>query len=337
MIIVMQKGASEKEINMVVEKVKSAGLDAHLSRGEERTIVGVIGDKTRLDAEEIRAMAGVEKIMHVTSAYKRASRDFHPENTVIEIGPLQLGKNRIAVIAGPCAVESKEQLSKSARRVKELGASGLRGGAFKPRTNPYSFQGLGEEGLKYLAEARAETGLPIVTELMSVKDIELVAKYADVLQIGARNMQNFILLKEAGQSQKPILLKRGLSATMEELLLAAEYILAQGNNQIILCERGIRTFEDYARNTLALSIVPVIKKVSHLPIIVDPSHGTGRSDLVAPMSRAAIAVGADGLIIEVHPQPEKALVDGSQSLNFDQFATLMKEIKPIARVLGKEV
>jgi len=337
MIIVMQKGAREKEINAIVDKVKSAGLDAHLSRGEERTIVGVIGDKTRLDADEIRAMAGVEKIMHVTAAYKRASRDFHPENTVIEIGPLQLGKNRIAVIAGPCAVESKEQLSKSARKMKELGASGLRGGAFKPRTNPYSFQGLGEEGLKYLAEARAETGLPIVTELMSVRDIELVAKYADVLQIGARNMQNFILLKEAGQTQKPILLKRGLSATMEEFLLAAEYILAQGNNQIILCERGIRTFEDYARNTLALSIIPVIKKVSHLPIIVDPSHGTGRADLVVPMSRAAVAVGADGLIVEVHPQPEKALVDGSQSLNFDQFATLMKEIKPIAQVLGKEV
>jgi len=337
MIIVMQKGAGEREINLVIEKIKTAGLDVHLSRGEERTIIGVIGDKTRVDADEIRAVAGVEKIMHVTAAYKRASRDFHPDNTVINIGPLSLGGNKVSVIAGPCAVESRDQLLDAARNVKRLGAVALRGGAFKPRTNPYSFQGLAEKGLELLAEAREATGLPVVTELMSEKDIEMVAKYADVLQIGARNMQNFILLKDAGQTGKPILLKRGMSSTLEEFLLAAEYILAQGNSQIILCERGIRTFEDYARNTLALSVVPVIKKVSHLPIIADPSHGTGRSDLVIPMSRAAIAVGADGLIVEVHPNPEKALVDGPQSLNFEQFGELMKEIKPIAKVIGREV
>ncbi len=337
MIIVMKKGVEENQIQAVMDKVKEAGLDVHLSRGVERTIIGVIGDKTKLDADEIQAMDGVEKIMHVTVPYKRASRDFHPENTVIEVGPLSLGGKRISVIAGPCAVESKEQILTTARKVKELGASALRGGAFKPRTNPYSFQGLAKLGLEYLAEARAETGLPIVTEVLSAKDVELVASYADVLQIGARNMQNFILLKEAGQSGKPILLKRGMSATLEEFLLAAEYILSQGNSQIVLCERGIRTFEEYARNTLALGVVPMVKKVSHLPIIVDPSHGTGRRDLVIPMARAGIAAGADGLIVEVHPEPDKALVDGPQSLNFEQFAELMKEVKSIAQILGREV
>lgn len=337
MIIVMKKGVEENQIQAVMDKVKEAGLDVHLSRGVERTIIGVIGDKTKLDADEIQAMDGVEKIMHVTVPYKRASRDFHPENTVIEVGPLSLGGRRISVIAGPCAVESKEQILTTARKVKELGASALRGGAFKPRTNPYSFQGLAKLGLEYLAEARAETGLPIVTEVLSAKDVELVASYADVLQIGARNMQNFILLKEAGQSGKPILLKRGMSATLEEFLLAAEYILSQGNSQIVLCERGIRTFEEYARNTLALGVVPMVKKVSHLPIIVDPSHGTGRRDLVIPMARAGIAAGADGLIVEVHPEPDKALVDGPQSLNFEQFAELMKEVKSIAQILGREV
>jgi len=337
MIIVMQRNAGEKDVNSVVEKIKSAGLDVHLSKGEEITIIGVIGDKTRLDPDEIMALSGVEKIMHVTAPYKRATRDFHPNNTVVNIGPLSLGGTKVSVIAGPCAVENREQLLNSARNVKELGATALRGGAFKPRTNPYSFQGLAEKGLEILAEARELTGLPVVTELMTVKDIELLVKYVDIIQIGARNMQNFILLKDAGQAGKPILLKRGMSSTLEEFLLAAEYILAQGNANLILCERGIRTFEDYARNTLALSIVPVIKKVSHLPIIVDPSHGTGRSDLVMPMSRAAIAVGADGLIIEVHPQPEKAMVDGPQSLNFAQFGELMKEIRPIAKVLGREI
>jgi len=337
MIIVMQKGASEKEINSVVEKVKEAGLDIHLSRGVERTIIGVIGDKTKLDADEIQAMAGVEKIMHVTVPYKRASRDFHPDNTVIAIGPFKAGENRVSVIAGPCAVESKEQILQTARKVKELGATALRGGAFKPRTNPYSFQGLAKLGLEYLAEARAETGLPIVTEVLSAKDVELVASYADVLQIGARNMQNFILLKEAGQTQKPILLKRGMSATLDEFLLAAEYILAQGNSQIILCERGIRTFEDYIRNTPALAIIPVVKRVSHLPIIFDPSHSAGKQELVIPLSKAGIAVGADGLIVEVHPEPEKALVDGPQSLDFEKFEQLMKEIRAVAQSIGREV
>jgi 3-deoxy-7-phosphoheptulonate synthase len=337
MIIVMQRNAEEQQIEQVVSKVKAAGLDVHLSRGKEVTIIGVIGDKTRLDPDELQAMSGVEKIMHVTASYKRASRDFHPENSVIQVGPMSFGGSRVSVIAGPCAVESREQLLETAQAVKAIGASALRGGAYKPRTNPYSFQGLQEKGLELLAEARAATGLPVVTELMSVKDIEVVAKYADVIQIGARNMQNFILLKEAGQAGKPILLKRGMSSTLEEFLLAAEYILAQGNNSVILCERGIRTFEDYNRNTLALAIVPVIKKVSHLPIIADPSHGTGRADLVIPMSRAAIAVGADGLIVEVHPHPEKALVDGPQSLSFPQFEELMKEIRPLAKVLGREI
>jgi len=337
MIIVMQRNAEDRQIDQVVAKVKAAGLDVHLSRGKEVTIIGVIGDKTRLDPDELQAMSGVEKIMHVTASYKRASRDFHPENSVVQVGPMSFGGNRISIIAGPCAVESKEQLLETARAVKAMGASALRGGAYKPRTNPYSFQGLQEKGLELLAEARAATGLPVVTELMSVKDIEVVAKYADVIQIGARNMQNFILLKEAGQAGKPILLKRGMSSTLEEFLLAAEYILAQGNNSLILCERGIRTFEDYNRNTLALAIVPTIKKVSHLPIIADPSHGTGRADLVIPMSRAAIAVGADGLIVEVHPHPEKALVDGPQSLSFPQFEELMKEIKPMAKALGREI
>jgi len=337
MIIVMQKGASEREINPVIEKIKQAGLDVHLSRGKEVTIIGVIGDKTKLDADEIQSLAGVEKIMHVTVPYKRASRDFHPENTRIKIGPLELGGEKIAIIAGPCAVESREQILEAARGVKKLGASALRGGAFKPRTNPYSFQGLAKAGLEYLAEARAETGLPVVTELMSEKDLDLVAQYADVIQIGARNMQNFILLKEAGKSGKPILLKRGMSATLEEFLLAAEYILAQGNDKLILCERGIRTFEEYTRNTFALNVIPMVKKVSHLPIIADPSHATGRSDLVVPMSRAAIAAGADGLIVEVHPNPAKALVDGPQSLNLSQFEELIKECQPIASVLGRKI
>jgi 3-deoxy-7-phosphoheptulonate synthase len=337
MIIVMQKEAGDREINAVIDKIKSAGLDVHLSRGAERTIIGVIGDKTKLDPDEIMALGMVDKIMHVTAAYKRASRDFHPDNTVFNLGSLSLGGKKVSVIAGPCAVENRDQLLETAKAVKALGASALRGGAYKPRTNPYSFQGLQEKGLELLAEAREATGLPIVTELMSIKDIEVVAKYADVIQIGARNMQNFILLKDAGQAGKPILLKRGMSSTLEEFLLAAEYILAQGNSKVILCERGIRTFEDYNRNTLALAIIPVIKKVSHLPIIADPSHGTGRSDLVIPMSRAAIAVGADGLIIEVHPHPEKAMVDGPQSLSFPQFEELMKEIKPIAKVLGREI
>jgi len=337
MIIVMRKGAGDKELNPVMEKIKQAGLDVHLSRGKEVIIIGVIGDKTRLDPDELQAMPGVEKIMHVTVPYKRASRDFHPENTRLKIGPLDLGGDQVSVIAGPCAVETREQILEAARGVKASGASALRGGAFKPRSNPYSFQGLGQAGLEYLAEARAETGLPVVTELMSERDLDLVARYADVIQIGARNMQNFILLKEAGKSGKPILLKRGMSATLEEFLLAAEYILAQGNDRLILCERGIRTFEEYTRNTLALSIIPVIKKVSHLPIIADPSHGTGRADLVVPMSRAAVAVGADGLIVEVHPRPEKALVDGPQTLNFSQFEGLMKECRPIAEVLGRKM
>jgi 3-deoxy-7-phosphoheptulonate synthase len=337
MIVVMKRGCKDKEIKAVEDQIRAAGLEVHLSRGKERTIIGVIGDKTRLDPDAMQALAGVEKIMHVTVPYKRASLEFHPDPTVVEVGPLKLGADRISVIAGPCAVESEDQIMEAARRVKESGASGLRGGAFKPRTNPYSFQGLHEDGLKLLAAAREETNLPVVTEVMSVSHVELVAKYADVLQIGTRNMQNFFLLQAAGKTGKPILLKRGMNATLDEFLLAAEYILDQGDSQVILCERGIRTFEDHTRNTLALSIVPALKKASHLPVIVDPSHATGRADLVAPMSRGAVAVGCDGLIIEVHPDPSKALVDGAQSLDPGQFEELMKSLKPIAKAIGRKI
>jgi 3-deoxy-7-phosphoheptulonate synthase len=334
MIIVMKPSASEEEINRVVEKLNSLGFGVHLSKGEVHTIIGAIGNK-KLLVEPIEVLPGVSEVIPVRKPYKRASREFHPLDTVIDMGNFKIGSEHLVVMAGPCAVESRELSFEVAKAIKSFGANILRGGAFKPRSSPYSFQGLGEEGLRYMRDAADEYGLKIVTEVMDTRDVELVASYADILQVGTRNMQNFPLLKEVGGCSKPVLLKRGLSSSIEEWLLAAEYILAEGNEEVILCERGIRTFEKYTRNTLDLSAVPLIKQLSHLPIIVDPSHATGKRSLVAPMSRAAIASGADGLMIEVHPRPEEALSDGPQSLNLIEFETLMNEIRPIAKVLNR--
>jgi len=332
MIIVMRKEVTDKEIKMVTDLLESEGFGTHLSKGVARTIIGAIGDKTKINIDVIRMMKAVSEVISIQKPYKLVSREIYPEDTVIKISDtVSIGSNApAAIIAGPCAVESREGIIEIAKFVKKAGANLLRGGAFKPRTSPYSFQGLGEEGLKYLAEARDLTGLPIVTEVMDPRDVKLVAKYADVLQIGARNMQNFNLLKEVGKTNKPILLKRGPAATIEELLMSAEYIFSEGNKQVILCERGIKTFETYTRNTLDICAVPVIKKLSHLPVIVDPSHGTGLWDLVGPMAKAALAAGADGLSIEVHPEPKKAFSDGAQSLKFDTFEALMADIKVIA-------
>lgn len=339
MIIVMKPGASDVEINHVIDKLKTFGFGVHVSKGVEQSIIGAIGDKTTLQIETISLLPGVSRIIPVRKPYKLVSREFHPLDTVIDIGgKFKIGQGcPIAVIAGPCSVENKAQILETADAVKKGGAVALRGGAFKPRTSPYSFQGLGEEGLKLLSEARKQTGLPIVTELMDTKDVDLVAKYADVIQIGARNMQNFMLLKEVGKTKKPILLKRGLSATIEELLMSAEYIMSEGNPNVILCERGIRTFETYTRNTLDLSAVPVIKELSHLPVIVDPSHGVGKWNLVPSMSKAAVAAGADGLIIEVYPRPEEAMSDGAQSLTPENFSQLMKDLKSIAQAVGRSL
>ena len=339
-IIVLKPKATKKDLRYIVKKLDSRGFKAHISRGTERTVIGVIGDTSRITEDESSAfqtMPGVEKILQIIKPFRLASRDFKPENTVIKIRGNAIGAKKIQVIAGPCAVESKAVLLNIAKEVKKAGAAFIRGGAFKPRTSPYSFQGLGEQGLKILAEVRAKTGLPIVTEIMDPRDIDSILKYTDIIQIGARNMQNFRLLQEVGSHNKPILLKRGLSATIKELLMAAEYIMAQGNNRIILCERGIRTFETATRNTLDLNAVPVLKRLSHLPVIVDPSHGAGKWDLVAPMSKAAIAAGADGLMIEVHTNPEEALSDGEQSLKPAKFKILMKELKVIAKAVGREL
>jgi 3-deoxy-7-phosphoheptulonate synthase len=339
-IIVLKPGATEEELRHIVKKLESRGLQANISKGTERTIVGVIGDTSKITEEEensIRVMPGVEEVMRILKPYKLASRDFRAEDTVINVKGNIIGGRKIQVIAGPCAVENRTILLSIAGKVKDAGASFIRGGAFKPRTSPYSFQGLGEEGLKYLAAARKKTGLPVVTELMDPRDIEVISKYADIIQIGARNMQNFRLLLEVGTARKPVLLKRGLSATIKEWLMAAEYIMSKGNQNVILCERGIRTFETATRNTLDLSAVPVLKKLTHLPVFVDPSHGVGKWDLVAPMSKAAVAAGADGLVIEVHTKPEEALSDGEQSLKPDDFKKLIKELKPIAAAVGREI
>ncbi|MGI6285631.1 Phospho-2-dehydro-3-deoxyheptonate aldolase [Moorella humiferrea] len=337
MIIIMEPGATPEEQQQVMARLEREGFKVHLSRGVERVIIGAIGDKTRLKAETLAAMPGVEKVVPVLHPYKLAGRDFHPEDTIVPVRDLLVGGRRVQVIAGPCAVESREQLLETAMAVREAGATMLRGGAFKPRSSPYTFQGLALKGLEYLAEAREVTGLPVVTEITDPSLIKEVAEVADVLQIGSRNMQNFALLQAVGRVQKPVLLKRGLSATIEEWLLAAEYILAEGNNKVILCERGIRTFETYTRNTLDLSAVPAVKHLSHLPILVDPSHGTGRRCMVAPMARAALAAGADGLLIEVHPNPQEALSDGPQSLTPKEFARLMEEIRPIITAVGREM
>lgn len=337
MIVVLKPGLSQDQIQKVVERIESFGLRAHLSEGKERTIIGAIGDERLLVDQTLESFPGVEKVLPILKPYKLVSREFQRANTVIDINGHKIGAKKVHVMAGPCSVESRDQVLESAVPVKEAGATFLRGGAFKPRTSPYSFQGLGEEGLDYLAHAREVTGLPIITEVLDPRDLDVVYRYTDILQIGARNMQNFKLLTEVGKLNKPVLLKRGMSATIQELLLSAEYIASEGNRRIILCERGIRTYETETRNTLDLSAVPVLKQLSHLPVFVDPSHGTGRWDLVAPMALAGIAAGADGLLIEVHSHPEVALSDGPQSLKPEKFAALMKDLKRVAAAIEREI
>jgi len=338
MVIVMKPGATQEQIEHVAERIRSYGLRPHISIGEERVLIGAIGDESPIRNLPWEAMPGVDRAVPIMVPYKLVSRQFKSENTVIKVGDVEIGGEEIVVMAGPCAVETEEQILKIARAVASSGAKILRGGAFKPRTAPYSFQGLGEEGLKLLDMARRETGLKVVTEVMSDRDVELVYEYADILQIGTRNMQNFSLLKEVGKIDKPVLLKRGMAAKIEDWLLAAEYIVLGGNHRVILCERGIRTFETYTRNTLDLSAVPAVKELSHLPVIVDPSHGTGRRELVIPMAKAALAAGADGLMVEVHHDPENSWTgDGRQSLLPDQFDLLMKELRPLASVLGRTI
>lgn len=339
-IIVLNRDATEEDMRHVVKKLESKGLGVHISTGTERTIIGVIGDTSKVTEEEedaFRAAPGVENVLRILKPYKLASREFRRENTEINVGGIVIGGRKIPVMAGPCAVENKTVLMAIAEKVKAGGASFLRGGAYKPRTSPYSFQGLGEEGLNYLAHAREKTGLPVVTEIMDPRDLETIVKYSDIIQIGARNMQNFRLLLEVGSAQKPVLLKRGLSSTIKEWLMSAEYIMSRGNHQVMLCERGIRTFETATRNTLDLSAVPVLKQLTHLPVVVDPSHGVGKRDLVAPMAKAAIAAGADALIIEVHTNPEEAMSDGEQSLKPEHFEKLMKELRPVAEAVGREI
>jgi 3-deoxy-7-phosphoheptulonate synthase len=337
MIVIMNHRATPEQIQTVINHVESLGYRVHRSDGTERTILGIIGDERPLDTENLEAFEGVERVVRVLHPFKLASREFHPENSVVRVNGIEIGGDQLVLMAGPCSVESREQLFETAAAVKEAGAHILRGGAFKPRTSPYAFQGLGLKGLELLCEAREKFHLPIVTEVLAPQDVSLVAQYADILQIGARNMQNFALLRAVGEVQKPVLLKRGMMATIEEWLMAAEYILAQGNSRVILCERGIRTFETATRNTFDINAIPLVKQLSHLPVIADPSHGTGRWDLVIPVSRAAIAAGADGLIIEVHPHPEQALSDGAQSLRPDRFASLVEETRRLAEVLGRRL
>lgn len=338
MIIVLRPDATEAQVNHIIDRVKKLGLTSHVSKGSERTIIGVIGPEDVLRVTPLEVFPGVETVMPVLAPYKLVSREFKKEPSVIDLGKgVKIGGEKLIVMAGPCAIENLETLFEVAKEVKKAGACVLRGGAFKPRTSPYTFQGLGEEGLKYLKNAGDELGLVTVTEVMDTRDVALVAKYADVLQIGARNMQNFNLLKEVGLTKKPVLLKRGLSSTIKELLMSAEYILAGGNFNVVLCERGIRTFEDSTRNTLDISAVPVVKQVSHLPIIIDPSHAAGKWGLVTPLARAAVAVGADGLIIEVHSHPEDAVSDGVQSLLPLNFSNLMQDLKTLAKAVGREI
>ena len=338
MIIVMKPGATKAEFNHVIEKIKEYGFQAHPIVGTERTVIGCVGDeRSKTQLQSLEVAPGVESVMPILKPFKLASREMRKEKTVVKVGKYSIGGLQFVVMAGPCSVETREQILKSAEVVKKAGAQVLRGGAFKPRTSPYSFQGLEEEGLKLLAEAREKTGMPFVTEVITPTDVTLVAEYADMLQIGARNMQNYALLKEVGRIKKPVLLKRGMSNTLKELLMSAEYIMSQGNYNVVLCERGIRTFEDYTRNTCDLSAVPALKELSHLPVIVDPSHGTGVRSLIAPLSKAAVAVGADGLIIEVHPNPEEAYSDGAQSLMPKQFEKLMEEVKKYLLLEGKHL
>ncbi|UCB56660.1 MAG: 3-deoxy-7-phosphoheptulonate synthase [Candidatus Omnitrophota bacterium] len=338
MIIVLRPDATEKQINHIIERVKKLGLKPWVSKGVERTIIGVIGEEDTLRIQPLEVFPGVEKVMPILTPYKLVSRNFKKEDSHIEIGNgLSVGGERIITMAGPCSVENEKLLIEIARKVKQAGATVLRGGAFKPRSSPYSFQGLGEKGLKYLAKAKKETGLLIVTELMDTRDMALLEKYADIIQIGARNMQNFNLLKVVGQSKKPILLKRGMASTLKELLMSAEYILSEGNFNVILCERGIRTFEEYTRFTLDISAVAAIKALSHLPVVVDPSHATGKWGLVASCTKAAVAAGCDGLLIEVHPNPEEAFSDGAQSLLPENFASLMQDLRKVAEAVGRKI
>ncbi len=335
MIIVMKPEATVNDLEAVKNKIKNSGLDYHLSQGSSRTIVGVIGDKKKIAMLQMNSFSGVEKTVSITEKYKLVSREFKKEDSVVDVNGVKIGGGHFAVMAGPCSVESREQLLEAAYAVKECGAQFLRGGAFKPRTSPYDFQGLGVEGLKMMRSVADEVGLKVVTEIVNINDIDTICQYADMLQIGARNMQNFQLLKEVGLIKKPVLLKRGLSATISEWLNAAEYIASGGNYNIVFCERGIRTYETFTRNTLDLSAVAAVKELSHLPIIVDPSHGTGRWQMVQPMARAAVAAGADGLMIEVHPHPEVALSDGDQSLKPANFRVVMDEVKQIMKIMGK--
>lgn len=335
MMIVMKKGATEEQIDHVIDRLKSSGVDTHLSKGVYRTVIGAVGDEDLIATLPLEAIPGVEKVLPILKPYKLVSREFREEDTVVDVGGVKIGGKEFVIIAGPCAVETHEQVMASADMVKELGGKILRGGAYKPRTSPYSFQGLGEEGLKMLDEARKRTGLPIVTEVLDPRDVKVVASYADMLQIGARNMQNFLLLSEVGATGKPVMLKRAFGATIEETLMAAEYIAKTGNSQIVLCERGIRTFETYTRNTIDIAAIPAFKKLSHLPVIVDPSHGTGKRDLIAPVSRASIAAGADGLMIEIHPNPEEALCDGPQALTSEDFKELLAQLKTLAGAMGR--
>ncbi|MBM3156936.1 MAG: 3-deoxy-7-phosphoheptulonate synthase [Chloroflexi bacterium] len=337
MLVVMKKGSGDTELTGVIHKITQSGLTGHVSKGMERTVVGVVGQTYPELRDMLELLPGVEEVIPISKPYKLSSREFQHEDTRIQIGDVTIGGDTLTIIAGPCAVESEKQVLDTARAVKEAGANILRGGAFKPSTSPYQFRGLGKEGLEILALARSETGMPLITEVLTPHDVDLVARYADILQIGARNMQNFILLDEVGKTKKPVMLKRGMSATIQEWLLSAEYILSQGNRRLMLCERGIRTFETYTRNTMDISAIPTIKKLSHLPIIGDPSHGTGKWYLVPPLALAAVAAGADGVMIEVHPNPDQALKDGAQSLTFDSFRQFMAQLAPLASALNRKL
>ena len=337
MLVVMQQGATEQQIQAAIDRLVEMGFDVHRSTGVIHTVLGGVGGKEEVDLGIFEVMDGVKEAHRIVSPYKLASRSFRPAGTVVRIGDVDVGGQRVVVMAGPCSVESRDQIERSAEIVARLGAQVIRGGAFKPRSSPYAFQGLGEDGLRMLREAADRNGLLVVSEVMDLTQIPLVAQYADILQVGARNMQSFTLLRDLGRQRKPVLLKRGISATIEELLLSAEYILAGGNYDVILCERGIRTFETYTRNTMDISAIPVVKKLSHLPIMADPSHGTGRRDKVAPMARAAVAAGSDGLLVEVHPDPDRALSDGAQSLRPEQFEELMSQLRIIAPAVGRSM
>ncbi len=337
MIVVMNHRATEEEVEGVLARIRELGLAGHLSQGVERKVIGIVGETYPELKDSFELLPGVEEVVLISRPFKLSSREFKPEDTVIQVGSVTIGGEGLVVMAGPCSVESHDQVMATARAVRDQGAHVLRGGAFKPRTSPYQFRGLGEEGLKFLDEARAETGLPFITEVMDPRDVEMVARYADILQVGARNMQNFNLLDEVGKAGHPVMLKRGFGATIQEWLLAAEYVLSQGNRNLMLCERGIRTFETYTRNTVDINAIPLVQRLSHLPVLGDPSHGTGKWYLVQPVALAMVAAGAQGLMIEVHPNPDHALSDGAQSLTFENFARLMPQVRRVAEAVGRRL